>query len=80
MVDNLIPPREPAHPERVHPPMIDAKKSHRWEYKLITQNLGREGPLDESELNVLGNDTWELTALLHHGEVATFYFKRWIGK
>lgn len=76
MIHSIIPPREPAHPEPVNPRMIYVKQALRWEYKQIQRNLESEAPLDEAELNVLGREGWELTSVLHHGGVATFYFKR----
>ena len=52
----LIPPQEPKQPEPVRPPMLYVKKSLKWEYKQIARDLSKEKPLDEAELNVLGEE------------------------
>jgi hypothetical protein len=45
-----------------------------WQYKV----LSRDVPLSpsEEELNTLGKEGWELTAVLSQGGVTRFYFKR----
>lgn len=76
----LIPPREPGPPEPVRPPMIYIEKRLRWEYKQIIRNLESEKPLDEAELNTLGEDGWEMTGVAQQTPVIYFYFKRQIEK
>jgi hypothetical protein len=75
----LIPPREPQH-EPVRPPMIYVEKETKWEYKQIIRNLENEKPLDEAELNKLGEEGWELSGIAQQPPVAYFYFKRLIEK
>ena len=73
---NLIPPREPGQSEPHRPPMIYIEKRLKWEYKQIARNLESEMPLNENELNALGEDGWELAGVAHHQSFAYFYFKR----
>ena len=74
----VIPSHEPKQPEPVRPPMVYVKKSLQWEYKQIVRNLENEKPLDEAELNKLGEEGWELSGIAQHPPVAYFYFKRLI--
>ena len=74
----LIPPREPQHP--VRPPMVYVEKQLKWEYKQIVRNLEKEEPLDEAELNTLGEEGWELAGIAQRAPLAYFYFKRSIEK
>lgn len=67
----LIPPHEP-----VRPPMVYVKKSLQWEYKQIVRDLKTEKPLEEAELNALGQEGWELTGIAQHPPTTYFYFKR----
>jgi hypothetical protein len=76
----LIPPREPGQPGPIRPPMIYIEKRLKWEYKQVIQNLESEKPLDETELNTLGEDGWELTGIVQQPPNAFFYFKRPIEK
>ena len=78
----LIPPREPDRSERdpIRPPMIYIEKQLKWEYKQIVRNLESEKPLDETELNILGDDGWELTGIVQLLPLTHFYFKRQIEK
>lgn len=71
----LIPPREPKQ-EPVRPPMIYVEKQTKWEYKQVVRNLENEKPLDETELNALGQEGWEMTGIAQQGALAYFYFKR----
>jgi hypothetical protein len=73
----LIPPREP---DPVRPPMIYIEKQVKWEYKQIIRNLENEKPLDETELNALGKDGWEMTGIAQQPPMTYFYFKRQIEK
>ena len=75
----LIPPREP-QPEPVRPPMIYIEKRFKWEYKQIARNLESEQPLNEAELNALGEEGWEMSGVAQQPPFAYFYFKRLIEK
>ena len=76
----LIPPREPGQPASVRPPMIYVEKQVKWEYKQIVRNLENEKPLDETELNLLGKDGWEMIGIAQQSLMTYFYFKRQIEK
>lgn len=76
----LIPPREPEQRDPIHPPMIYIEKQLKWEYKQIVRNLESEKPLDEKELNALGEDGWEMTGIAQQPPLGYFYFKRQIEK
>ena len=76
----LIPPREPGQHESVRPPMIYIEKGLKWEYKQIVRNLETEKPLDEKELNGLGEEGWELTGIAQQPPMTYFYFKRQVEK
>lgn len=80
MVQSLIPPREPRQQEPIHPPMIYIERQLKWEYKQIVRDLTHETPLDEAELNALGEQGWEMTGLAQHPPLAIFYFKRQVEK
>jgi hypothetical protein len=73
----LIPPREPQH-EPIRPPMIYIEKRLKWEYKQIVRNAESEKPLDEAELNALGEDGWEMTGVVQQTPLTYYYFKRQI--
>ena len=75
----LIPPHEPAH-EPVRPPMIYIEKQWKWEYKQIARNLESAKALDESELNALGEDGWEMTGIAQGPSLTYYYFKRQVEK
>jgi hypothetical protein len=75
----LIPPREPQQ-QPVRPPMVYVEKQLKWEYKQIVRNLEKEKPLDEAELNQLGEESWELSGVAQQPPLAYFYFKRLIEK
>ena len=75
----LVPPHDPGH-QSVRPPMIYIEKQTRWEYKQITRNLEKEGPLDETELNKLGEESWEMSGVAQQASLAYFYFKRLVEK
>ena len=74
----LIPPHEPK--PSIRPPMIYIEKQFKWEYKQIVRNLKKEGPLDEAELNALGEQGWEMSGVAQRPPFAYFYFKRLIEK
>ncbi len=75
----LIPPREPQQ-QPVRPPMVYVEKQLKWEYKQIVRDLEQEKPLDETELNQLGEESWELSGVAQQPPLAYFYFKRLIEK
>ena len=75
----LIPPREPQQ-QPVRPPMVYVEKQLKWEYKQIVRDLEKEKPLDEAELNQLGEEGWELSGVAQQPPLAYFYFKRLIEK
>ncbi len=72
----LIPPREPQQHEPIRPPMIYIERRATWEYKQISRNVESEKPLDESELNELGKDGWEMTGIVQQTSSVHYYFKR----
>jgi hypothetical protein len=57
-----------------HTPMVYVRDMTVWQYKVVTRDV----PLSpsEEELNTLGKEGWELTAVLTHGRVTSFYFKK----
>lgn len=71
----LIPLHEP-----VRPPMVYVKKPLQWEYKQIVRDLDKENPLDEAELNALGEEGWELSGIAQYPPTTYFYFKRQVEK
>jgi hypothetical protein len=60
--------------------MIYIEKRMKWEYKQLVRNLETEKPLDENDLNALGEDGWEMTGIARHLPITYFYFKRQIEK
>lgn len=76
----LIPPREPQQHEPIRPPMIYIEKPLTWEYKQIVRNLESEKPLEEAELNALGEDDWEMVGIAQQPPMTYYYFKRQIEK
>lgn len=75
----LIPPREPQQ-NPVRPPMVYVEKPVKWEYKQIVRNLESEQPLDEKDLNALGEEGWELSGIAQQPPITYFYFKRQVEK
>jgi hypothetical protein len=73
---SILPPHEPKPVDPVHPPMLYVKESLKWEYKQVTRDLKKEGPLNESELNTLGAEGWEMSGVAQQPSLAYFYFKR----
>jgi len=55
-------------------PMVYVKDKTMWQYKVLTRDAAQS--LSEEELNTLGNEGWELAAVLPHGGAAHFVFKR----
>ena len=76
----IIPPHEPKPFEPVRPPMIYIEKKLKWEYKQIARNLKKEKPPDETELNTLGEEGWEMSGVAQQPPYAYFYFKRLVEK
>jgi hypothetical protein len=75
----LIPPREPQN-QAIRPPMVYVEKPLTWEYKQIVRDLKKEKPLDEAELNALGEEGWEMSGIAQHPPKTYYYFKRLIEK
>ena len=73
MLQALIPPREP---QPIRPPMVYVEKPLKWEYKQVVRNLEQEKPLDEAELNALGEEGWELSGIAQQPPLTYYYFKR----
>lgn len=80
MLYTIIPPREPQGREPVHPPMIFINRQLAWEYKQVVRNLESEKALDETELNKLGDDGWEMSGITQQPPLTYYYFKRQIEK
>lgn len=80
MLHTIIPPREPQGQEPVRPPMIFIKKQLAWEYKQVIRNLENEKPLEELELNQLGDDGWEMSGIAQNPPLTYYYFKRQVEK
>ncbi len=59
------------------PPMVYVHDKAVWQYKVISRDLPQA--LNEEELNALGKEGWELTAVLSEGGARHFYFKRMKG-
>ena len=75
----LIPPRDPQN-QPVRPPMVYVEKPLKWEYKQIIRDLENEKPLDEAELNTLGEQAWELSGITQQPPLTYYYFKRQVEK
>jgi hypothetical protein len=80
MQRSLIPPHEPKQPEPIRPPMIYIEKQLKWEYKQIVRDAESEKPLDETELNALGEDGWEMAGVAQQPPLTYYYFKRQVEK
>jgi hypothetical protein len=76
----LISPQEPKQSDPVRPPMVYVKTHLKWEYQQVIRNLENEQPLNEAELNALGEEGWELTGIAQHPPRTYFYFKRQVEK
>jgi hypothetical protein len=73
----LIPPREPQQ-EPIRLPLIYVEKQMKWEYKQVIRDL--EQPLEEAELNALGEEGWEMTGIVQQPPKTYYYFKRQVEK
>jgi hypothetical protein len=80
MLHTIIPPREPQGQEPVRLPMIYVNKQLVWEYKQIVRDLESEKPLEEPELNKLGDDGWEMSGIAQQASLTYYYFKRQVEK
>jgi len=71
-------PPAPHGPSRPHaqPPTVLVYEKQRWEYKVVNTNADEEAHLTEAALNALGEDGWELAALVHAPSTVRFYLKR----
>jgi hypothetical protein len=68
------PPRSPEVPQvHVRPPVVPVAPV--WQYKHLTCSHGQP-PLDEPELNTLGEEGWELVCVVADAALTHFYFKR----
>ena len=79
MQQALVPPREPQN-QPIRPPMVYVEKPLKWEYKQVVRNLEKEKPLDEAELNTLGEEGWELSGIVQQPPLTYYYFKRQVEK
>ena len=80
MYQSIIPPAAPGQHEPIRPPMVYIEKERKWEYKQIVRNLEAEKPLDETELNTLGNEGWEMSGIAQQPPNTYYYFKRQVDK
>lgn len=76
----IIPPHEPKQPEPVRPPMVYIEKQLKWEYKQVLRDLDSQKPLEEAELNALGEQGWEMTGTAQQPPLIYYYFKRQVEK
>ena len=58
------------------PPMMVVPESPVWEYWVIARDATTDGPLGEEELDELGEEHWELAAVLTHESIIMYYMKR----
>lgn len=58
----------------IRPPMVYVHENPPWEYKVLNRPTN-ELP-DSIELNAIGADGWELTAVITAAEQVVYYFKR----
>ena len=69
-----FPPAAPGPHAALQPPMVYVAPA--WEYKHVERPAGAEPPFPADELNALGADGWELTAVIPTPATVHFYFKR----
>jgi hypothetical protein len=69
-----FPPADPGPRAPLQPPMVYVAPV--WEYKHLRRELGADAPLGEDELNALGAQGWELTAVIPTPSAVDIYFKR----
>ncbi len=63
-------------PEEHREPMVYVTEDIQWEYKIVTVKLNEAQPLTVENLNELGKNGWELSAILNHNQIAFYYFKK----
>ena len=68
------PPGAPRTGTPLEPPSVWVEP--RWEYRDVVLHLADKAPLSEAELNLLGQEHWELTGVVPMEEVVHYYFKR----
>lgn len=68
-------PQDPPRPI-AQPPTVLVYEKQRWEYKVVSRTADEDAHSSEAELNALGEDGWELVALVHGSSTAQFYLKR----
>ena len=68
------PPGAPRTGTPLEPPSVWVEPC--WEYRDVVRRLADEPPLSEAELNMLGQEHWELTGVVPMGEVVHYCFKR----
>jgi hypothetical protein len=59
-------------------PLIYVEKQMKWEYKQVIRDL--EQPLEEAELNALGEEGWEMTGIAQQPPKTSYYFKLQVEK
>lgn len=70
-----FPPTDPGPHAPLQPPMVYVAPV--WEYRHLRRDVvGDAPPLSEEELNALGADGWELTAVIPGPSAVHCYFKR----
>jgi hypothetical protein len=57
-------------------PIVYVKDKTIWQYKRLVRNLSSEEAPTEEELNNIGKEGWELTAIVSNHPFAYFYFKK----
>ncbi|MEZ4870210.1 MAG: hypothetical protein R3C14_53265 [Caldilineaceae bacterium] len=70
-----LPPAEEAPP--IAPPQLQVYLPEKrvWRYKILTYDLRNEPLPSATTLDQLGDEGWELTAVLPLGNAVHFYFK-----
>ena len=71
-----FPPVEPKESKPIRPPMVYIRETAKWQYKQVIRDLEKEKPLDESELNALGTEGWEMSGVFSDHLLVYYYFKR----
>lgn len=56
-------------------PQVPVVMATKWEYKHLTRAT-KAAPPDETELNALGTEGWELVGVTTDARAVHFYFKR----
>jgi hypothetical protein len=69
-------PNSPGDATAVAPPTILVREKIKWEYKRIVHDLARAEVPSEEALNLLGDEGWELAAVVNDSPLVYFYFKR----